>query len=192
MPKTESNQIPFGIQAPEFTLPNAAGSVVARSDFRDKPLLLVVFLSNRCPFVLHIRDQLAAFAKDYAALGLGVVAINSNDADAHPEESLQRVGKEEQFYGFTYLKDTTQEVAKQYGAACTPDFFLYDDKRRLAYHGQFDDARPGNGKPVTGRDLRAAVDAALKGQPVAAQTPSIGCNIKWTPGNEPASYSTAA
>lgn len=195
MPKTESNAIKLGTVAPDFILPDADGNLVTLADVKDRPALLVAFISNRCPFVVLIREELAKFAKDYAGKGLAVIAINSNDAAAHPEETLQRVGEEVKSFGyeFPYLKDASQSVAKAYGAACTPDFFLYDRERRLSYHGQFDDARPGNGKPVTGADLRAAVDAIIKGDAVAEkQTPSIGCNIKWTEGNEPSWFSSAA
>jgi peroxiredoxin len=195
MPKTESNPIKLGTPAPDFVLPDARGKRVALDDFREHPALLVAFISNRCPFVVLIRDELARFGKDYAGKGLAVIAINSNDSSAHPEESLERIGEEVKSIGyeFPYLKDETQAVAKAHGAACTPDFFLYGRERHLVYHGQFDDARPGNGKPVTGADLRAAVDAVLVGEAVAAgQVPSIGCNIKWAAGNEPSWFSTAA
>lgn len=195
MPKTESNPIKLGTSAPGFVLPGASGKQVELDDFKDSPALLVTFISNRCPFVLLIREELAKFGREYAEGGLAVIAINSNDSSAHPEESLERIGDEAKSVGyeFPYLKDETQAVAKAYGAACTPDFFLYDRERRLAYHGQFDDARPGNGKAVTGADLRAAVDAVLAGKAVVEdQIPSIGCNIKWTEGNEPSWFSTAA
>ena len=195
MPKTESNAITLGTIAPDFVLPDAEGNLHTLAEVKEQPALLVAFISNRCPFVLLIREELAKFARDYQGRGLAVVAINSNDAAAHPEETLQRIGEEVRAvgYGFPYLKDAAQDVAKAYGAACTPDFFLYDRDRTLAYHGQFDDARPGNGKAVTGLDLRTAVDAVLAGQPVEArQTPSIGCNIKWTSGNEPSWFQTAA
>lgn len=195
MPKTESNPIALGSAAPDFILPDADGNLFTLADFRESPALLVAFISNRCPFVVLIREALAQFAREQAGRGLAVVAINSNDAAAHPEETLERVGAEVKAhgYGFPYLKDASQSVARAYGAACTPDFFLYDRERRLVYHGQFDDARPGNGKAVTGADLRAAVEAVLKGEAVStAQVPSIGCNIKWTPGNEPAWFPSAA
>jgi peroxiredoxin len=195
MPKTESNPITLGTHAADFILPDADGNLYTLADFKESPALLVAFISNRCPFVVLIREALAQFARDYAGQGLTVVAINSNDAQAHPEETLERVGAEVKTYGydFPYLKDASQSVAKAYGAACTPDFFLYDRERKLTYHGQFDDARPGNGKDVTGADLRTAVDAVLKGEAaVARQVPSIGCNIKWTAGNEPSWLSTAA
>lgn len=195
MPKTESKPVTLGTQAPDFILPDADGNLFSLGSFSGQPALLVAFISNRCPFVVLIREALASLARDYAAKGLAVVAINSNDATAHPDETLQRVGEEAKAYGygFPYLKDAAQTVAKDYGAACTPDLFLYDGGRLLAYHGQFDDARPGNGKPVTGADLRAAIDAVLEGKAApGAQAPSIGCNIKWTAGNEPSWFSTAA
>lgn len=195
MPKTESNPIKLGTPAADFLLPDADGRLHRLADFSAKPALLVAFISNRCPFVVLIRERFAALAKDYAAKGLQVVAINANDPVAHPEETLARLGEEAATYGydFPYLKDLSQDVAKAYGAACTPDFFLFDADRKLAYHGQFDDARPGNGKPVTGADLAAAVDAVLagKGSP-ERQIPSIGCNIKWTEGNTPLGLSSAA
>ncbi|WP_404294377.1 thioredoxin family protein (plasmid) [Microvirga sp. RSM25] len=195
MPKTEANPIELGTQAADFLLPDAHGALHRLTDFDTRPALLVTFLSNRCPFVLLIREQLAAFAREYADKGLQVVAVNANDHEAQPEETLARIGEEVEAHGyvFPYLKDASQETAKAYGAACTPEFFLFDGDRRLVYHGQFDDARPGNGKPVTGADLRAAADAALNGKkPATPQNPSIGCNIKWTTGNEPEWFSHAA
>ena len=195
MPKTLSNSVELGSPAPAFRLPDAQGETHGLDDFAAKPALLVAFWSNRCPFVLLIREQFAALAREYADKGLQIVAINSNDADARSEESVEGIGREVETQGFSfpYLKDASQDVAKSFGAACTPDLFLYDVERRLAYHGQFDDARPGNGQPVTGADLRAAIDAVLSGQnPTADQTPSIGCNIKWTTGNEPDWFSAAA
>jgi peroxiredoxin len=195
MPQTTSNPIAIGTEAADFILPDVDGGLHRLSDFSGSKALLVAFISNRCPFVLLLRDRFAAFAREYAPRGLQVVAINSNDAKAHPEETLVRVGEEVRNVGyeFPYLKDASQEVAKAYGAACTPDFFLFGADGRLAYHGQFDDARPGNGKPVTGADLKAAVDAVLNtGTPAAQQTPSIGCNIKWQPGNEPSWFTKAA
>jgi peroxiredoxin len=195
MPRTESNPIALGAPAPDFALPDAEGRLHELASFDDKPALLVAFISNRCPFVLLIRDEFARLARDYADDGLAVVAINSNDEAAYPEETLARIGEEVRAVGyvFPYLKDADQSVASAYGAACTPDLYLYDAERRLAYHGQFDDARPGNGKPVTGADLRAAVEAVLAGErPSAVQAPSIGCNIKWLEGNEPARVGAAA
>ena len=195
MPQTTSNAIAIGTQAADFRLPGSDGKIHQRADFDNAKALLVAFISNRCPFVLLVRDAFAGLARDYEPRGLKVVAINSNDAQAHPQESLATMAEQARAvdYGFPYLKDATQDVAKTYGAACTPDFFLFDADRRLAYHGQFDDARPGNGKPVTGADLRGAIEAVLAaGQPPGDQIPSIGCNIKWTPGNEPSWFSTAA
>ncbi len=182
MPKTESKPVALGTSAPDFRIPDATGRLVGPSDFSTSPALLVAFISNRCPFVIGIRQELAAFARNNARKGLQVIAINSNDPDAHPEETLSRIGQEvaEQGYVFPYLKDWDQSVAHAYDAACTPDFFLFGPDRKLAYHGQFDGFRPGNNVPVTGIDLQAAVDAVLAGHAAAArQIPSIGCNIKW-------------
>lgn len=195
MPKTESSAIALGSPAPDFVLSAPDGRTVRLADYDGTPALLVAFISNRCPFVLLIREEFAAFARDYAQKGLAVLAINANDPVAHPEESLERVAAEsrEQGYAFAYVKDTTQEVARAFNAACTPEFYLYDKDRRLAYHGQFDDARPGSDRPVTGAVLRAAADAVLSGRPVPGeQRPSIGCNIKWAPGSTPTSVSDAA
>ena len=182
MPKTESKPVALGTPAPDFRLPDAHGRLVGPADFSIAPGLLVAFISNRCPFVIGIRAELAEFARRNAPRGLQVIAINANDPDAHPEETLARIGQEvaEQGYVFPYLKDWDQSVARAYDAACTPDFFLFGPDRKLAYHGQFDGFRPGNNVPVTGADLQAAVDAVLAGKDVAGvQTPSIGCNIKW-------------
>jgi peroxiredoxin len=195
MPKTESNPIDLGTKAADFLLPDAHGVLHRLADFEAKPALLIAFISNRCPFVVLVREEFAALARDYADKGLQVVAINANDHEANPEETLARIGEEVEKFGyvFPYLKDASQQTAKSYGAACTPDFFLFGADRRLAYHGQFDDARPGNGKPVTGADLRAAVDTVLEGGKLASQqVPSIGCNIKWSAGNEPVWLAGAA
>jgi len=182
MPKTESRPVALGTPAPDFRLPDAHGRLVGPADFANAPALLVAFISNRCPFVIGIRPELAEFARHNAPRGLQIIAINANDPDAHPEETLTRIGQEvaEQGYVFPYLKDWDQSVARAYDAACTPDFFLFGPDRRLAYHGQFDGFRPGNNVPVTGSDLQAAVDAVLAGKALPeTQTPSIGCNIKW-------------
>jgi len=176
------------MKAPDFTLPDTDGRMVSLSDFEGAPALLVAFICNHCPYVKHIRQGFADFAREYQDRGLAVVAINSNDAERYPDDSPEAMAreKEEAGYTFPYLFDETQEVARAYRAACTPDFFLFDGERRLVYRGQFDDSRPGNDVPVTGRDLRAAVDAVLEGRPVPEeQRASIGCNIKWKPGNEP-------
>jgi peroxiredoxin len=182
MAETPSTMVPLDTPAPDFRLPDTDGKLVARDDFKDAPALLVMFICNHCPFVKHIRAGLAQFARDYQPRGLAIVAINSNDVVVYPADSPTNMAKEKQAAGyvFPYLFDETQQVAKAYGAACTPDFFLFDRARRLVYCGQFDDSRPSNSRPVTGTDLRAAVDAVLAGTPVAtAQKPSIGCNIKW-------------
>jgi len=178
----------LGTQAPDFSLPDTDGNLVSLSDFRDAPALLVIFMCNHCPFVKHVAKGLAQLAQEYQTKGVAVVGINSNDVQSFPEDSLANMKKEAARHGYTfpYLYDETQKVAKAYRAACTPDFFLFDRQRRLVYRGQMDDSRPGSGIPVTGNDLRAALDALLAGQPVPeVQKPSIGCNIKWKAGNEP-------
>jgi peroxiredoxin len=189
MVKTPSTMLPLGTQAPAFSLEEpATGRTVALSDFEGAPALLVVFLSNHCPFVKHIADELAAFGREYQARGLAMVGINANDVENYPDDSPDRMREEVAHRGYTfpYLFDETQEVAKAYQAACTPDFFLFDGEWRLAYRGQFDPSRPSTEIPVTGGDLRAACDAVLMGRdPSAEQIPSIGCNIKWKPGNNP-------
>lgn len=188
MAATPSTMPPLGVQAPDFTLPDAHGKEHSLSDFRDAPALLVAFICAHCPFVIHIRREFAGFAREYQDKGLAVVAIASNDLTQYPQDGPQGMAQEaeEAGYTFPYLFDETQEVAKAYRAACTPDLFLFDGSRNLVYRGQFDDSRPGNGIPVTGRDLRAAADAVLEGDPVPEdQRSSIGCNIKWKPGNAP-------
>ncbi|BCJ89935.1 thioredoxin family protein [Terrihabitans soli] len=189
MPLTASNEIAIGTRAPAFQLADSGGRKHGLEDFAGSKALLVAFLSNRCPYVVHIREAFAAYACEYAAKGVRVVAINSNDAAAYPEESAEALGKEaKQFgYDFPYLKDGSQDVAKAYGAACTPDLYLFDGDLKLFYHGQFDDSRPSNGIAVTGADLRAATDRILAGQgSPAEQKNAIGCNIKWLSGSEPA------
>jgi peroxiredoxin len=188
MAVTPSTMLKLGTPAPDFRLPDPAGLMVSRDDFKSAPALLVMFICNHCPFVKHIRPGLSVFAREYQAKGLAIVGINSNDAGEYPEDSPDQMVKEIKSAGyvFPYLYDETQSVAKAYRAACTPDFFLFDAARTLVYRGQFDDSRPGNGLPVTGKDLRAAADAALAGRPTPKdQKPSIGCNIKWKTGNEP-------
>jgi peroxiredoxin len=182
MAETPSTMVRLGTPAPDFRLPDTDGTLVSRDDFKDTASLLVMFICNHCPFVKHIRAGLAQFGRDYQGRGLAIVAISSNDAATYPADNPANMAKEKRAAGyvFPYLYDETQRVAKAYRAACTPDFFLYDRDRRLVYRGQFDDSRPGNGRSVSGTDLRAAVDALLAGQPVPAQQkPSIGCNIKW-------------
>jgi len=188
MVRTLSTMLPLGTTAPGFSLPNIDGSIVSLEDFRGAPALLVMFICNHCPYVKHIADPLAQLCADYQAKGVAVVAINSNDAVAYPDDAPEKMAAEAaaRRYTFPYLFDETQEVAKAYRAACTPDFYVFDRNQRLVYRGQLDDSRPGNGKPVTGADLRAALDAVLSGAtPPADQRPSMGCNIKWKPGNEP-------
>ncbi len=188
MAKTPSTMAPLGSPAPPFKLPDPSGRMVSIDDFKDAGGLLVMFICNHCPFVQHIRSGLAQFGKDYKERGLAVVAINSNDAKHYPEDSPAKMAEEIRKTGYTfpYLYDETQEVAKAYRAACTPDFFLYDRSRSLVYRGQFDDSRPENRIPVTGLDMRKAADLVLRGEPVPAdQRASVGCNIKWKSGNEP-------
>jgi peroxiredoxin len=188
MVKTPSTMLALGTPAPSFQLPDTNNRIVTLEDFATAPGLLVIFLCNHCPFVKHIRSELARFSREVGKKGLAVVGINSNDVETHPEDSPGRMAEEvrEAGYTFPYLFDETQKVAKAYRAACTPDFFLFDAERRLVYRGQFDDSRPGNGVPVTGMDLRAASDALLAGRPLGEeQKPSLGCNIKWKPGNHP-------
>lgn len=189
MARTPSTMLALGTVAPAFRLPDYDGRLHSLEDFAAQPALLVAFICSHCPFVRHLRKEFAAFAREYAARGLAVVAINSNDVVAYPQDGpdAMRAEAAELGYGFPYLLDESQDVAKAYQAACTPDFFLFDATRRLVYRGQFDDSRPGTERPVTGADLRAAVDALLAGHPpVAEQRPSLGCNIKWRRGQEPA------
>jgi peroxiredoxin len=191
MAATPSTMLPLGTRAPDFTLPDTRGERVSLSEFAAAPALLVVFMCNHCPFVKHIRQELARMAREYQAKGVAVVGINANDVQQYPDDSPERMRAEaaEAGYTFPYLYDETQQVAKSYRAACTPDFFLFDEDRKLVYRGQMDDSRPGNARPVTGADLRAAMDAVLAGRPVSQdQKSSVGCNIKWKPGNEPDYY----
>jgi thiol-disulfide isomerase/thioredoxin len=186
MAMTPSTMLPLGTPAPDFQLPDTNGKIIA--DFKIAPALVVIFMCNHCPYVIHIRAGLAQFAKDYAPKNVAIVGINSNDAKNYPADSPAKMKEEAKNAGyiFPYLYDETQKVAKAYRAACTPDIYLFDRGRRLVYRGQFDDSRPGNGIPVTGKDLRAALDAVLGGKEISAnQKPSIGCNIKWKSGGEP-------
>jgi peroxiredoxin len=188
MALTPSTMLPLGTTAPDFKLPDTNGKTVALADFKDKPALLVLFICNHCPYVKHIRAGLAQLARDYLPRGVAIVGINSNDVANYSEDSPARMKEEVKAAGylFPYLYDETQAVAKAYRAACTPDIYLFDKNRRLVYRGQLDDSRPGNGIPVTGKDLRAALDAVLAGKPVSPnQKASMGCNIKWKAGNEP-------
>jgi peroxiredoxin len=184
-----STMLALGTEAPDFALPDVTtGRTVRRSDFDDQKALLVMFICRHCPYVLHVRSALADLGRDYRDRDVGIVAISSNDPAAYPEDAPESLAEEarEAGYTFPYLFDETQEVARAYTAACTPDFFLFGPDRRLVYRGQLDSSRPGSSVPVTGEDLRAAIDAVLADQPVSEdQRPSVGCTIKWRPGNEP-------
>jgi thiol-disulfide isomerase/thioredoxin len=184
-----STMLPLGTPVPPFALPDAVtGRTVSSEDVAGGPALLVMFICNHCPYVQHVMPELGRVALDYADDGLAVVAINANDLEAYPQDAPPAMKQlaEAEGWTFPFLMDETQTVARAYRAACTPDFFLFDHGRRLVYRGQLDDSRPGNDVPVTGRDLRTAIEATLSGTPVPAeQIPSIGCNIKWTKGNEP-------
>ena len=188
MARTLSTMLPLGTSAPSFSLPDTNGQTISLDDFKDASALLVIFTCNHCPFVKHIIDPLVELVKAYQAKGVAVVAISANDVDNYPDDSPKLMKTEAAQRGFTfpYLYDETQSVAKAYQASCTPDFFLFDKDQKLAYRGQMDSSRPGSDIPVTGEDLRAALDAVLTGQnPNAEQQPSMGCNIKWKPDNEP-------
>lgn len=187
MAATESTMLALGTHAPAFALPDTEGALVALDDYEGKPLL-VMFICNHCPFVKHVAGELARLGREYRDRGVGVVAISANDVANYPDDSPAKMKAEKaaRGYSFPYLYDETQEVAKAYTAACTPDFFLFDAAHKLCYRGQLDDSRPGNGLEVTGADLRAALDCVLEGRPAPErQKPSIGCNIKWIEGNEP-------
>jgi peroxiredoxin len=191
MALTPSTMLPLGTAAPDFRLPDTDGRTVSLGDFQGAPALLVIFLCNHCPYVKHVRTELARLCKEYQARGVGMVGISSNDVTTHPDDSPAMMAREkvQAGYAFPYLYDESQAVARAYQAACTPDFFVFDKSQRLVYRGQLDASRPGNSIPVTGKDLRAALDAVLAGkQPADDQRPSMGCNIKWKRGNEP-SYS---
>ena len=188
MALTPSTMLPLGTTAPDFKLPDTNGKTVSPADFKDKSALLVLFICNHCPYVKHIRVGLAELGRDYQSRSVAIVGINSNDVANYPEDSPAKMKEEARSarYTFPYLYDESQAVAKAYRAACTPDLYLFDKKRKLVYRGQFDSSRPGNGIPVTGKDLRAALDAVLAGKPVSPnQKASMGCNIKWKAGNEP-------
>ncbi|MEX2496694.1 MAG: thioredoxin family protein [Woeseia sp.] len=188
MVQTTSQMLALGTEAPDFSLPNADGKVWSLDGAAGADAYLVMFICNHCPFVKHVREQLARLGKDYASRNVAAFAVNSNDYDAQPDDSPEKMREEAKSWGYTfpYLVDRDQSVAKAYRAACTPDFYVFDGSRRLVYRGQLDDSRPSNDEPITGRDVRAALDAILAGKQVQQdQTPSIGCNIKWRPGNAP-------
>ncbi len=188
MSLTPSNMPQLGLPAPDFSLPDPSGKLYSLNDFSEAKALLVIFMCNHCPFVIHLREALSTFAIEYQARGMAVVGINANDITNRPDDSPEMMAQEIKLAGYTfpYLFDESQQTAITYQAACTPDFFLYDGDRKLVYRGQFDASRPGNDVPVTGVDLRAAADALLAGQAISdEQKPSMGCNIKWLAGNEP-------
>ena len=188
MAATESTMLELGTVAPDFELPTPTGDIVRLADFSGSPGLVVAFICNHCPFVKLIREDLAEFAREYSARGIEMVAINSNDFANYEGDTPEKMQDEINEFGYTfpYLVDESQEIAKAYRAACTPDFYLFDAEQKLVYRGRFDGATPGNGVDVTGEELRAAADALLGGSnPSDDQIPSIGCNIKWKAGNEP-------
>ncbi len=188
MVRTPSTMLPLGTKAPDFSLVNVNGKTLTLADFTGARALVVMFICNHCPFVKHLANDLAAFGAEYMQEDVAVIAINSNDASNYPADSPEQMVAEAEArgYQFPYLYDETQDVAKAYRAACTPDFYLFDENQELVYRGQFDASRPDNGIPITGADLRAALDAVLAGKkPSEKQLPSIGCNIKWQPENEP-------
>ncbi len=188
MVRTPSTMLPLGTIAPDFELVNVDGRMVDYAAAAGPKGTVVMFICNHCPFVKHVADQLAALGREYLPRGIGFAAISSNDVSNFPADSPEQMvaEAEERGYVFPYLYDETQEVAKDYHAACTPDFYLFDANRKLVYRGQLDPSRPGSGVPVTGKDLRAAIDGLLAGRPpLAEQVPSLGCNIKWKAGNEP-------
>jgi len=192
MALTASTMLPLGTKAPDFQLLDVvSGKMISLSTFAGKKALLVMFICKHCPFVKHVQKELAQLGKDYINRDVGIVAISSNDVNNYPDDAPEQLKAMAQELGFTFplCYDESQEIAKAYTAACTPDFFLVNADQRLVYRGQLDDSRPSNGKPVTGKDLRAALDAVLVGQPVnSEQKPSVGCNIKWKPSNEPSYY----
>jgi thiol-disulfide isomerase/thioredoxin len=186
MPAVESQMLELGTPAPQYSLPDPDGKIHSLADSADA--YLVMFICNHCPFVKHVREELARIGKEYAERGVAIYAINSNDVERYPGDSPEQMKHEAETWGYTfpYLYDETQDITKQYMAACTPDFYVFDAGQKLVYRGQLDDSRPSNDKPVDGHDLRAALDAVLAGTAVDdRQVPSIGCSIKWKPGNEP-------
>ena len=188
MSLTGSTMLPLGTRALDFNLPDTNGKIVTLPDFQGAKALLVVFMCNHCPYVKHIQKHFTGLVKEYQDRGAAVVGINTNDVETHPDDSPENMARDARRLGYTfpYLYDETQQVARAYRAACTPDFFLFDKDRKLVYRGQMDDSRPGNDRPLTGLDLRSALDAVLAGEKVNSnQKPSMGCNIKWKPGNEP-------
>ncbi len=192
MTLTASTMLPLGTKAPNFDLPDIlSGTLISLSNYAEKRAILVMFICQHCPFVKHIKDELARLSIDYANSNLGIIAISSNDVSSHPDDAPEYLQNFAQELSLTFpiCYDESQEIAKAYTAACTPDFFLFDASQQLVYRGQLDDSRPSNGKPVTGKDLRTAIEAVLVGEAVnGEQKPSVGCNIKWKPGNAPSYY----
>lgn len=188
MSLTPSTMLDLGVEVPDFALPDVVTDrEVSLDDFNNKEGTVIIFMCNHCPYVKHIKEDLVSLANDYEDR-VGMVAISSNDIERYPKDRPELMAEDAAHFGypFPYLYDESQEVAKAYQAACTPDIYLIDNDRKLVYRGQFDDSRPANGKPVTGSDLREAIDRMLEGKPqVEDQKPSMGCNIKWKPGNEP-------
>jgi peroxiredoxin len=189
MAATPSTMLALGTPAPDFKLPDVVSrKTISLRTFAGKKGLLVMFLSRHCPYVQHVKDELARIGKEYGGRGIGMVAVSANDVSGYPDDAPERLKEmaEESGFTFPYCYDESQETARAFSAACTPDFFLFDNKRKLVYRGELDDSRPGNNIPVTGRELRAALEAVLAGKPAPEeQKPSLGCNIKWKPGNEP-------
>ena len=189
MVAVNSTMLPLGTAVPDFTLRDAVtGRLVSPSDFANRDALLLMFICNHCPYVQHVKDEIGRIAREYRPRGVACIAVNANDIEAYPQDGPvhMKAMAEAERWAFPYVLDETQEVAKRVRAACTPDFYLFDADRNLAYRGRLDDSRPSSGTPVTGRDLRAALDAVLAGDAAPAdQTPSMGCNIKWKEGNEP-------
>ena len=193
MALTPSTMLDLGTEAPDFSLADPGGKVFHLGDQQVDSGLLVIFMCNHCPYVIHIREKLVDRIREYQAQGITVVAINSNDYDTHPDDSPEKMARDSEQFGYTfpYLVDEGQQVARAYQAACTPDIYLFDGDRKLVYRGQFDSARPGNTTPITGEDLHKAVQQLLEGREITVvQQPSMGCNIKWRPGNEPPYFGT--
>jgi thiol-disulfide isomerase/thioredoxin len=193
MVQTPSTMLPLGTAAPDFNLVEPSSGRTRSLGHFKSPTLVVMFICNHCPFVIHVRDEITRLAREYAPRGVDFVAINSNDTDAYPQDGPEKMAElvRENGWKFPFLLDETQAVARAYHAACTPDFFVFDAARGLRYRGQLDDSRPSNGRPVTGADLRAAIDAVMAGKPAPEpQRPSIGCNIKWKRGSEPDYFTT--
>lgn len=184
MSATTSTMLELGTEAPEFTLPSVNGGDLSLKYTDHSKGFVLMFICNHCPYVLHIEDKLRELASEYINRGIAFIGISANDVENYPQDSPELMSAKK--YPFPYLYDESQEVAKAYSAACTPDFFVFNKDRKLVYRGQFDDSRPGNEVPVSGKDLRSALDQMLEGKEVSSnQTPSIGCNIKWKPGNAP-------